>query len=225
SALSPVIRHSARGTSTAVPMGGSTPASGSASPANGAWSSPNTSSASCWPGASWSAAMMDRSARMWRVMPSCLRRASPATGKCWNRRASTTSSTSKQRMRRSLLLSLFALAACMQQPGPSAAAQAAPQAPTPGGCLADGQGGFEAVVRGAVQADIHWRNAQMTCDGDLRPDGSGLRITMAGTLKDARQLRFIFGIDLTDADSGPAQVLPTNLTVLVEGEALLFATR
>lgn len=132
-------------------------------------------------------------------------------------------------MRRSLLLSLLALAACMQQPGPSttAQAQAQPQAQAQesGGCLADGQGGFEAVIRGAVETDIHWRNAQMTCDGDLRPDGSGLRITMAGPLEDARQLRFIFGIDLTDADSGPAQVLPTNLTVLVEGEALLFATR
>lgn len=134
-------------------------------------------------------------------------------------------------MRRSLLLSLLALAACMQQPGPSATAQAQAQAQAKaqaqesGGCLADGQGGFEAVVRGAVEADIHWRNAQMTCDGDLRPDGSGLRITMAGPLEDARQVRFIFGIDLTDADSGPAQVLPTNLTVLVEGEALLFATR
>jgi hypothetical protein len=41
----------------------------------------------------------------------------------------------------------------------------------------------------------------------------------------ARQLRFILGIDLVDTADGPAQVLPTNLTVIVEGESLLYATR
>lgn len=119
------------------------------------------------------------------------------------------------------LLAASWLAACMQQQPPSEGA-AAPQAA--GGCLA-GDGHFEATLRGAIEADLDWPDAQMQCDGDLRPDGQGLRITLAGPLDAKRQVRFIIGIDLADADEGPAQVLPTNLTVLVEDEALLFATR
>lgn len=121
-------------------------------------------------------------------------------------------------MRKVLLLSLLAIAACMQKPVPAPAA-------TTGACLADGQGSLEAQLRGALDADLDWQDAQMQCDGDLRPDGGGLRITLVGPLDATRQLRFIFGIDLADAAEGPAQALPTNLTVLVEGEATLFATR
>ncbi len=120
------------------------------------------------------------------------------------------------------LLAASVLAACMQQQPPSDAA-ASPQAA--GGCLAAGDGRFEAALRGAIEADLDWLDAQMQCDGDLRPDGGGLRITLAGPLDADRQVRFIIGIDLADTDDGPAQVLPTNLTVLVENEALLFATR
>jgi hypothetical protein len=39
-----------------------------------------------------------------------------------------------------------------------------------------------------------------------------------------RHLRFLFGIDVTDTAAGAARVLPTNLTVIFEGEKLLFAT-
>lgn len=84
---------------------------------------------------------------------------------------------------------------------------------------------MEASLRGALEADINWSNAQMSCDGDLRPDGKVLRITMVGPLDSGRQLRFILGIDLVDTAEGPAQVLPTNLTVIVEDESLLYATR
>lgn len=128
-------------------------------------------------------------------------------------------------MRRLLLLPALLLAACMQKPSPLAEAATAETAVAQaGGCLADGQGRLEANLRGALQADLDWHDAQMQCDGDLSPDGS-LRITLVGPLDATRRLRFIFGIDLDDVASGPAQVLPTNLTVLVEDEALLFATR
>lgn len=137
----------------------------------------------------------------------------------WRQAAGARCSAYTRAMRIPLLLigSLLA-AACMQKSAP--AAQAAP-----GGCLQSADGRLQAELRGALEADIDWRDAQMTCDGDLRPDGKGLRITIAGPLDGARQLRFIFGIDLVDTATGPAQVLPTNLTVLVEGEALLYATR
>lgn len=104
-------------------------------------------------------------------------------------------------------------------------------APAPdAGCLAAGDGFLNARVRGALEADIAWDNAHLSCEGGARPDGRGIRVAFAGTLPGApgeapRQLRLIFGIDLEDSAAGPAQALPTNLTLIVEGEQLLFATR
>lgn len=134
-----------------------------------------------------------------------------------------------------LFIAAGGLAACAQEPpATSGTVMAAPA----GGCLASGEGRFEASIRGDLQADIAWSDAQMECDGGLRPDGQGLRVTVAGPLaaqeaagvrggaaaQGTRRLRFIIGVDLRDAASGPAQVLPTNLTLIVEDENQLFAT-
>lgn len=123
-----------------------------------------------------------------------------------------------------LLLCCVVAACARKAPVDESAVGGANHTAAAAGCLPGGEGRLEASLRGAIDADLAWRDAQMQCDGDLRPDGSGLRITLAGPHA-GRQLRFIFGIDLADADDGPAQVLPTNLTVMVEGERLLFATR
>ena len=67
----------------------------------------------------------------------------------------------------------------------------------------------------------------MQCEGSPRPDGHGLRMTLAGPLPgnaDTR-LRFIFGIGYADAAPGMAQALPTNVTVILEGGKRMFATR
>jgi hypothetical protein len=94
------------------------------------------------------------------------------------------------------------------------------------GCMAGADGYLHAQVRGAVTADINWSSADMQCDGGPRPDGQGLRLTFAGKLPDSsHQVRFIFGIDEQDIAAGAAQALPTNLTVILEGEKQLFATR
>jgi hypothetical protein len=104
------------------------------------------------------------------------------------------------------------------------AADAAPAAAN--SCLAAGDGALQARVRGAIDADIHWTNAQMTCEGGMRPDHKGIRVTLAGPMPDRKsRLRFVFGIALKDAAPGVAQVLPTNLTVILEGQQQLFATR
>lgn len=101
--------------------------------------------------------------------------------------------------------------------------------PETGHCLPGGAGYLRAQLRGAVNADIDWHDAQMSCDGSARPDGSGLRISIAGPLPaegDAppRRLRFVFGIDAA-SPGAPEQALPTNLTAIIEGEQLLYATR
>jgi hypothetical protein len=94
------------------------------------------------------------------------------------------------------------------------------------GCLASGDGSLEAELRGALVADLAWKNADMLCDGSPQPDGSGIRLTIAGPLPEAHaRLRFIFAIDLHDTASGTAQAFPTNLTAIVEGNQQLYATR
>lgn len=112
-----------------------------------------------------------------------------------------------------------------------ACAEGAPTSPPadPAGCLPGGDGYLQARLRGAIDADLHWRDADMHCEGGMRPDGNGVRVVIAGLLPatprhGAHRLRFIFGIDLAANGTGDTQVLPTNLTVIMEGEEVLFST-
>lgn len=111
----------------------------------------------------------------------------------------------------------------------SSAGAAPPSAPAPlagQGCLAGGQGYLRARLRGALDLDIAWSDAQMTCEGGPRPDGRGLRVAIAGPARgaDGRRLRFVFGFP--DAPEGATRsASPTNLTVIFDGERRVFATR
>jgi hypothetical protein len=104
---------------------------------------------------------------------------------------------------------------------------AAPAKPTvkPAGCLPSGNGFLRARIRGALNLDIDWHNAELECEGAARPDGSGIRLSFAGPIHaDGRRMRMVFGVAATtEGSSGSA--LPTNLTVIFEGETRLFATR
>ena len=93
------------------------------------------------------------------------------------------------------------------------------------GCLASGDGYLRARIRGTLNLDIDWHNNEMECDGGPRPDGSGIRVSFAGPRhSDGRRMRMVFGV--RDAKEGSAgRELPTNLTVIFEGEERLFATR
>ena len=124
-----------------------------------------------------------------------------------------------------------ALTLTAASPGTGAAATIAP-APAantaeqhPKGCLSSGNGYLRARIRGALNLDIDWHNAEIECDGGSRPDGSGIRVSFAGPLKsDGRRLRLVFGVG--DAKEGATgRELPTNLTVIFEGENRLFTTR
>jgi len=96
---------------------------------------------------------------------------------------------------------------------------------TPGqsACLGDGTGFVRARIRGALNVDLNWKDAQLACAGDARPDGSGLRVSFAGPGPGGRVLRLVFGI--RSAHEGkPGRELPTNLTVLLDG-GRIFATQ
>jgi len=103
-------------------------------------------------------------------------------------------------------------------------------APAEPNLCAAGDASLQARVRGAIDADINWSAADITCEGGMRPNQKGVRVSIAGPLPrssgegTAQRLRFVFGIALHDAAPDAAQVLPTNLTVILEGQKQLFAT-
>jgi hypothetical protein len=101
---------------------------------------------------------------------------------------------------------------------------ATPLKSTPG-CLSTGNGFLRAKIRGALTLDLDLHDAELECDGGPRPDGSGIRVSFAGPVRsDGRRLRMVFGVvSATEGKAGKA--LPTNLTVIFEGEQRMFATR
>jgi hypothetical protein len=119
-----------------------------------------------------------------------------------------------------ILAALACAAGCGQEAVPEEPATA-----STAGCLPSGDGRLEAELRGAIQADLEWNNAQMECDGGPRPDGRGLRVSIAGALDADRRARFIFGIGPEDIADGPADVHPVNLTVFIEDHPQVYATR
>jgi hypothetical protein len=93
------------------------------------------------------------------------------------------------------------------------------------GCLPTGNGYLRARIRGALNLDIDWGNAELECDGGPRPDGSGVRVSFAGPPHgDGRRMRMVFGVGSV-REGRTGRDLPTNLTVIFEGEERLFATR
>jgi len=94
----------------------------------------------------------------------------------------------------------------------------------PSSCLRSGNGYLRAKVQGALELNIDWRDSEMQCDGSPRPDGTGVRVSFAGRSSDGRHLRLVFGIGKAQ-EGGDGHDLPTNLTVIVEGEKRVFGTR
>jgi hypothetical protein len=99
-----------------------------------------------------------------------------------------------------------------------------------GGCLAAGDGFLRARLRGSLDLDLDWKNADMQCEGGPRPPGKdnnsrGVRISIGGPLRgDGRRIRFVFGV-AGIGEGGRGETLRTNITLLFEGEKRAFATR
>jgi hypothetical protein len=99
---------------------------------------------------------------------------------------------------------------------------AAPEEKT--GCFAAGDGYLRARMRGTLNLDFDWKNAQMECEGGPRPSGNGVRVSIGGPLRgEGRRIRFVFGIAGVGEGSG-GETLRTNVTILFEGEKRVFAT-
>ncbi len=133
---------------------------------------------------------------------------------------------------RRLRLTLLCACSLVTAPPRAAITDASPAPAVPAteraatqGCLPAGNGYLRARIRGAMNLDIDWHNAEIECDGGPRPDGSGLRVSFAGPRHaDGRRLRLVFGVGSVH-EGRTGRALPTNLTVIFEGEERLFATR
>ena len=120
---------------------------------------------------------------------------------------------------------MLCAAALLAAPPLSHSADPAAPAGAAKGCLPTGNGYLRARIRGAMNLDVNWHNAELQCEGGPRPDGSGLRVAFAGPAHaDGRRLRLVFGVDAVH-EGRAGHDLPTNLTVIFEGEDRLFATR
>lgn len=97
-----------------------------------------------------------------------------------------------------------------------------PPASLGGPCLS-GKSYLRARIRGAVRLDIDLHAPQLACEGGPRGGGRGLRLGFEGRTG-GRRVRMVFGIDGA-REGQPGRELPTNLTVIFEGERQLFATQ
>jgi len=81
---------------------------------------------------------------------------------------------------------------------------------------------LDARLAGAIDQQLHWRAAEMRCDGMRRPDGKGLRVTFSGPTH-GKQLTLVFGVaHLAEGATGHA--VPVNVTLIREG-GRVYATR
>ena len=95
----------------------------------------------------------------------------------------------------------------------------------PAGCLPGDRGYLQASLRGALQAQLDWRGPALVCQGGRRADQHGIRLSLGGPLPDSgRRLRIIIGLDVPPAQHAAAPTA-ANVTVIVEGENRIYATR
>lgn len=140
----------------------------------------------------------------------------------------TRTSTRRVLLRPATLTTLGAAMLCVSRLAPAAIPAPTLKAPTPETrCLADGSGYLTARLRGAMAADLDWRNAGLECEGGMRPDGHGIRVSFAGPFHSAgaaHRLRFIFGIEAA-GEGRSGRALPANITLILEGEQHIYSTR
>jgi hypothetical protein len=94
-------------------------------------------------------------------------------------------------------------------------------------CLPKHDGFLRARIRGTEgtsDTNIDWHDGDMQCDGGLRPDDRGFRLTFAGRLAGSgRPVRLVFGI-ASSVDIDKARNVPTNVTIIFEDAKKLYST-
>ncbi len=100
-----------------------------------------------------------------------------------------------------------------------------PQIPATSFCLPSHDGYLRVRLRGARDLDIDWHDAELECEGGERPGQGGLRLAFAGPVTiPGHRLRFVFGV-ATPPGIASSREVPTNVTVIFEGDNGLYSTR
>lgn len=153
----------------------------------------------------------------------------------WQSRSSSRRAHRTERGRRALLPVVALLAAGCGRADDRAPAGAPPADPPsdvaatlPGArealCVPALTGSLRARLQGAIDAEIDWGPQTGHCQGDVRPQGGGLRLIYRGSTPDTTSLLIVFGLaDLRPGEN--ARNLPVNLTVVREGTGQFFATQ
>ena len=119
---------------------------------------------------------------------------------------------------------LLAQTTASANPEPPAAPPVARPAPHTG-CLPNGDGYLKARIRGALTLNVDLAGAELECEGGARSDGSGLRLSFVSVKRHhGHRIRMVFGLGLVQ-EGRDARNVPTNLTVILEGEQRLYGTR
>ena len=104
----------------------------------------------------------------------------------------------------------------------SAPAAFLPAVEDPGHCPDGGR--LVATLIGALEGDIDWHAADMSCEGMPRPAGAGARLRFAGSAGEAG-LAIAIIIAVPQLQPGVlASDLPANVTIIEEGKGRFFST-
>ena len=81
---------------------------------------------------------------------------------------------------------------------------------------------LRARIAGALELELDFRGADLSCDGMRRPDGKGLRVSFAGTLGE-EHLTLVFGVPYL-AEGASGRAVPVNVTIIRDG-GRVYGTR
>jgi hypothetical protein len=90
-------------------------------------------------------------------------------------------------------------------------------------CLPGDAGFLSMRLRGSIEAEIHWREPELTCNGMPRPDGRGLRLHFAGK-RDDGDLSVVFAAPELGMGIS-AKGVPVNVTLLDGAGERIYGTR
>lgn len=90
-------------------------------------------------------------------------------------------------------------------------------------CLPGDAGFLTMRLRGSIEAEIHWREPELDCNGMPRPDGRGLRLHFAGK-RDGGDLSVVFAAPELGMGVS-AKGVPVNVTLLDGAGERIYGTQ
>ena len=90
-------------------------------------------------------------------------------------------------------------------------------------CGSESDGYLNGRLYGALDEQIDWSGADMSCEGMLRPNGDGVRLSFASQKSRNAKLVFVFGID-AGIEKLRGGEHAANITIIDETDGQFFST-